>query len=167
MPQVPQTISSNLNKPISYLCPFSLGHDNSKNHCAHFVSHVMGYEWGNTCKNNSWTDKQKPDKGAVIRVNEVFNKCPETGKLSAKPVSLTECLIFVTVSTNMGTMGNKLVMGAHPKKHIGILHKGKVWNYSNSHDKVVADFLEAFKTKFTHTYGTPGATVEFYYGKFI
>jgi hypothetical protein len=110
----------------------------------------MGYEWDNTCKNHSWADKQKPDKGAVIRVNEVFNKCPETGKLSAKPVSLTECLIFVTVSTNMGAMGNKLVMGAHPKKHIGILHKGKVWNYSNSHDKVVADFLEAFKTKFTH-----------------
>lgn len=167
MSTVPQSIKSSLNKPISHLCPFSLGRDNHQNHCAHFVSHVMGYEWGNTCKNHTWADKQKPGKGAVIRVNEIFNKCLEKEPLSAKPAALMECLIFVTISTNMGKAGNKLVMGAQAKKHIGILYQGKVWNYSNSHDKVVADLPEVFKTKFTHAYNTPGATVEFYYGKFI
>ncbi|MEJ2407557.1 MAG: hypothetical protein P8171_25500, partial [Candidatus Thiodiazotropha sp.] len=123
MSKVPVSIKSNLNKPIKHLCPFSLGLDNHQNHCAHFVSHVMGYEWGNTCKNHTWADKQKPGKGAVIRVNDVFNKCQETGLLSARPAALVECLVFVTVSTNIGKTGSKFVMGAQPKKHIGILYQ--------------------------------------------
>jgi len=58
-------------------------------------------------------------------------------------------------------------MQNHPRKHIGILYQGKVWNYSNTNKKVVADLLESFKTKFTSAYKTTGTTVEFYYGKFI
>lgn len=67
----------------------------------------------------------------------------------------------------MGMTGNKLNMGAQRKKYIGVMYQGKVWKYSKGHDKVVADMTEVFKTKFTHAYNTPGATVEFYYGKFI
>lgn len=167
MAKVPTTITANLNKPISHLCPFSIGTNNHQNHCAHFVSHVMGYELAPTCKTYTLADKQKPGKGATIRVDDLFKNSPQTGLLTDKPAALSECLIFVTLSTNMMKVGNKLIMAQQPKKHVGILYQGKVWNYSNSHNKVVADQLETFKTKFTHAYKTSGATVEFYYGKFI
>ena len=58
-------------------------------------------------------------------------------------------------------------MNTHPRKHVGILHQGKVWNYSNSQNMVVADSLAIFKKKFTAAYKTTGSQVEFYYGKFI
>jgi len=58
-------------------------------------------------------------------------------------------------------------MGNQPKKHIGILNQGKVWNYSNTHNKVVSDLQANFVTKFTNAYKTTGTTVEFYYGALI
>lgn len=97
----------------------------------------------------------------------MFAASSETGLLSKKPITLQEGLIFVTISTNMKNVANKLRMSNHPKKHVGILTGGKVWNYSNSQNKVIADPLSSFKSKFTRAYITAGATVEFYYGRFI
>ena len=166
--QIPTDLGRSLNKNISALCPFSLGRHSSRNHCAHYVSHMMGYELaGPTCKNFTWADKQKTAMGATIRVDDLFNRSPETGLLSAKPAAITECLVFVTVSSNVTKAGSKFVMHDNPRKHVGILSRGKAWNYSNSHNKVVADLLVTFISKFTHAYKTPGATVEFYYGKFL
>jgi hypothetical protein len=168
MSKIPTDIGQSLGNEISDLCPFSMANDKSKNHCAHYVSHIMGYELpGVTCKNATWADKQQEARGATIRVNDLFAASSETGALSKKPTTLQECLVFVTISTNMKNFANKLKMNNHPKKHVGILTDGKVWNYSNSQNKVVADSLTSFKTKFTHAYLTAGATVEFYYGKFI
>jgi len=73
----------------------------------------------------------------------------------------------VTLTTNVKKIGGNFVMKEHPKKHVGILSKGKVWNYSNTHNKVVADLLEPFKLKFSNAYKTKNSTVEFYYGKFL
>ena len=168
MSTLPANIETYLSKPISQICPFSIGLNNNQNHCAHFVSHIMGYELpGPTCKNFSWADSQKKDKSATLRVDDLFKASAETGLLVDKPVTLTECLIFVTLATNVKKMGAKWIMGNHPRKHIGILSKGKVWNYGNTHNKVTADTLELFKTKFTHAYKTSGTTVVFYYGKFL
>jgi len=168
MSKVPTELGRSLNKNINSLCPFSIAKNPSQNHCAHYVSHMMGYELnGATCKNYTWADKQEIARGATIRVDDVFKNCPETGLLSNKPAALTECLIFVTLALNITKTGSKLVMGNSPKKHIGILSQNKVWNYSNTNNKVVADLLTTFTTKFTHAYHTTGTTVEFYYGKFI
>lgn len=168
MSMIPTDIERSLGMDISRICPFSIAKNNSENHCAHYVSHIMGYELpGATCKNATWGDKQKPAKGASIRVNDLFGAVPFTDPLANKPAALTECLIFVTLSSNIKTVGTKLVMGTHPKKHVGILSQGKVWNYSNTHNKVVADILALFQTKFSNAYKTAGTTVEFYYGKFI
>jgi hypothetical protein len=168
MSKVPSNIDTHLNKHISHLCPFSIGLSNGQNHCAHFVSHVMGYELpGPTCKNFTWADNQKNEQSATIRVDDLFKGSPETGLLSDKPATLTECLIFVTLASNVKKMGTKLVMGNHPRKHIGILSKGKVWNYGNTYNKVAADVLDIFKSKYSNAYKTSGTTVEFYYGKFL
>lgn len=156
MSKIPTDIRRSMGMHISKMCPFSIAKNNSENHCAHYVSHIMGYELpGATCKNATWADKQKAAKGATIRVNDLFNSAPETGLLSSKPAALTECLIFVTLASNVKSVGNKLSMSTHPKKHVGILYQGNVWHYSNS------------QNKFPNTYRTSGTTVEFYYGKFI
>ncbi len=68
MSKIPTDIGRSLNKSIEALCPFSIGKNRSQNHCAHYVSHIMGYEFtGVTCKNFTWTDKQKSAKGATIK----------------------------------------------------------------------------------------------------
>lgn len=165
---IPTDIKRSLGINISKICPFSLSRNKSENHCAHYVSHIMGYELpGATCKNATWADKQKPAKGATIRVNDLFSASPVTDLLANKPATLTECLIFVTISSNVKKVGCAFEMETHPKKHVGILSQGKVWNYSNSHNQVVADMLSLFQSKFSNTYKTTGNTVEFYYGKFI
>ncbi len=146
----------------------SLGKNNNQNHCAHFVSHMMGYESsGPTCKNFTWADKQQPAKGATIRVDDIFKQCTKTGLLSVKPAVITECLVFVTLTSNVKKIGAKLVMKNNPKKHIGILSQGKIWNYSNSNNKVVADSRTFFIAKFANAYKTTGTTVEFYYGNLL
>lgn len=168
MSNIPTDIKRSLGMNISKICPFSIAKNNSENHCAHYVSHIMGYELpGATCKNTTWADKQKPAKGATIRVNDLFSATPTTDLLANKPAALTECLIFVTLSSNIKKAGCALEMGTHPKKHIGILSQGKVWNYSNTHNKVAADILALFQANFSNAYKTTGNTVEFYYGKFI
>lgn len=168
MSKIPTDLVRSLNKGISDLCAFSIAKNRRENHCAHYVSHMMGYEFpGATCKNSTWADKQQDAKGATIRVNDLFGACAETGLLLNKPAGLLECLIFVTLDTNVTESGSKLKMSSHPRKHIGILSEGKVWNYSNSKDVVVSDTVAAFKRKFTNAYHTTGSTVEFYYGKFI
>ena len=140
---------------IDKLCPFSLGKDNARNHCAHYVSHIMGYELpGPSCKNFTWADKQKIPIGATIRVDDLFKASPQTDFLKNKPAAITECLIFVTLASNMVKVGSKYEMKNQPKKHIGILSQGKVWNYSNTHNKVVADLLSVFQTKFSSAYRT-------------
>ena len=167
MSKIPTDIKKSLGKNINKMCPFSIAKNNSENHCAHYVSHVMSYELlGATCKNTTWADKQKKAKGATIRVNDLFSASPVTDLLSNKPAALMECLIFVTLSSNVKKVGGALEMGTHPKKHVGILSQGKVWNYSNTHNKVVADILALFQTKFSNSYKTTGNTVEFYYSKF-
>ncbi len=104
-------LQKTLGKNIDELCPFSIGKLSNQNHCAHYVSHMMDFEFsGTTCKNFTWADKQKPEKGATIRVNDVFKNCKTNGLLSSKSASITECLIFVTIASNMSTMGSKLTM---------------------------------------------------------
>lgn len=168
MAKIPTDIGRSLNKHISSLCPHSIAKDNTKNHCAHYVSHIMGYEFpGITCKNQTWDDKHSIPKGGVIRVDDLFSRSAETGPLSEKPSSLLEYLLFVTISSNIRKSGCSYIMGNNPKKHVGIVTKSKVWNYSNTNNKVVADTLAGFQVKFNSSYNTAGNTVVFYYGKFI
>lgn len=164
----PPVLTEYLGKKIDQICPFSLGKDDSKNHCAHFVSHVMEYEFADTtCKNLTDADKQVAGKGAVIRVDNIFNVAAEVGPWTDRPLSLRSCLIFATISGNMRKCGHVLSMDKHPKKHIGIFLDGLVWHYSNTRDGVAKDQEKLFIIKFKHNYITAGQTVEFYYGRFL
>lgn len=168
MKKIPADLPKTLGKNIGDYCAFSIGKNNSENHCAHYVSHIMDYELaGAICKNATWADKQKTEKGATIRVNDLFSASSAKGLLSNKPAAIVECLVFVTLASNVKSVGQNLVMKTHPKKHMGILSQGRVWNYSNTLNMVVADLLPVFQAKFSNAYKTTGTTVELYYGKLI
>lgn len=167
MLSAPPSLAPLAGKSIGQICPFSIGKDKLRNHCAHFVSHVMEYEFAETCKNFSFKDKHTVGKGAVIRVERLFNACPDVEAWADRPAVLTSCLIFVTVSSNVDRFGGRLRMKDNPKKHVGIFTHQTVWNYSNSLERVVFDPEKLFVDKFKHAYRTAGQTVEFYYGSFL
>jgi hypothetical protein len=70
-------------------------------------------------------------------------------------------LVFVTKKSNLMGSGN---MNNQPAKHIGILFGGRVYNYSNSGAKVIADSSpDAFLKKF-RSIASYGSTAELYFG---
>ena len=127
-----------LGKSIGQICAIGFD-DPNDNHCAHFVSHVLGFHFGYTCANV----KNGSGHAASIRVQEVFGKCPLVAKWDDKPVVLVQCLVFITgagdVHLSTHTMDNV------PKKHVGILSDGLIWHYSNSQHLVVQQTPEQFK----------------------
>ncbi len=134
-------------KNINSICGNGF-HDASLNHCAHFVSHVCKLEFDLNCRGMSGGNKPAGN----IRVHEIFPQCPKVGKWSDADLTKTQ-LIFVTKATNVN-LANKTMVNI-PKKHVGIFHKGKVFHYGNTADKVTVDTPESFKTKFDAVYG-PG-----------
>lgn len=161
----PPALADYLGKKIEQLCPFSLGKDNTKNHCAHFVSHVMEYDaFATTCKNRTSADKLLPGQGAAIRVNDLFNAA-ETGPWSARPLGLASCLIFVTNSGNI--RHGEMLDGE--SKHVGIYIDGVVWHYSSARKGVEKVSERLFIVAFSHSgaYIRAKQTVDFFYGRLL
>ncbi len=143
-------------KTISDFC--DVGYvDAATNHCAHWVSHVMGYQFGATCKTMMHPKKAGATPGS-IRVHEVFARCPEVGVWADKPAAVTTCLAFVTAKGNVNL--KQKTMSNVPKKHVGIFDGTFVWHYSNTKDQVVkvtpADFQKHYA----------GKDITVFYGKF-
>jgi hypothetical protein len=143
-----------LGKNIEVMCGngYVNPHDN---HCAHFVSHALGYDFGYTCR----TAGTGNGPGADLRVQELFSRCPSVGRWASKPTPLTTCLVFVTAASHVN-LATK-TMSNVPKKHIGIFINGMIWHYSNSHHKVVTQQ----PGEFVHHY--PGIDIALFYGQMI
>ena len=119
-----------LGKSMAEICPN--GYANAAdNHCAHFVSHVLGYNFGVTCQ----TMGSAKGPAATLRVQDLFAKCRSVGVWSLRPASVKVCLVFITRAANVNL--STKVMANVPRKHVGILADGFVWHYSNSQQKVV------------------------------
>ncbi|MBB5714577.1 M15 family metallopeptidase [Sphingomonas aerophila] len=116
--------------------------DDRANHCAHFVAHALGLDFGYTCRAHVGGSAS----GANLRVHEIFAECPRVGLWADADQSRTQ-LVFVTrrdvVSIATKTMGNI------PQKHVGIVRDGIVYHYSNTLDRVtsqpVGEFLDTFQ----------------------
>lgn len=138
---------------VSNFCPNAY-HDDDKNHCAHFVSHVRGFGFGYTCIKQTG----KGTGGANIRVQELFARCGDVGLWENKPPLLASCLAFVTdlknVDLNRGTMDNI------PNKHVGIFHQDHIYHYSNSKNRVVSQIPQQFRLHYL------GKNIRVYYGSF-
>ena len=144
-------LDQNLGNPISKLCTNGYT-DPNDNHSAHFVSHMLDYQFGTTCK----TMSGGPNPGANIRVQELFAHCNGVGAWSARPSALVQCLVFVTDSGNVHLKLRK--MDNVPKKHVGIFLNGTIWHYSNSKSQVV----KVTPKEFSHHY--PGPGIALFYG---
>lgn len=149
---------------IDDICPNGYA-DASDNHCAHFVSHVCGLRFGLTC------DRMVPARNlarrgsggpplrhqANIRVQEVFQRCPEVGAWNSKPIVLVSCLIFITHAANVNVQNRTMVNV--PRKHVGIYLDNLVWHYSNTRDQVVNQTVEEFSNHYPSPYNA------LFYGK--
>lgn len=138
MLSIPQ-LDSWLNKSMTDICLNGYATP-SDNHCAHFVSHALSLDFGYTCRQH--TGKQ--NRGANLRVQEVFANCPSVREIRECSSTLTG-LVFVSAATNFVSQGGRTELRNVPRKHIGCLLAGFVWHYSNSQHKVVkqpmSDFL--------------------------
>lgn len=138
------TLETYLGKKIGQICPLGFD-DPHENHCAHFISHVLGFRFGYTCANV----KNGSGSPATVRVQEVFGRCTSPGKWEQKPIVLIQCLVFITAAGNVHLSTH--TMDNVPKKHVGILCDDLIWHYSNSQHKVVNQTPE----EFGHHYPAP------------
>ena len=133
-----------LGREITRICPVGYTNRND-NHCAHFVSHVLGYQFGFTCRGMV----DGPGTPATIRVHELFSRCPSVGAWDARPPTLNRCLVFITKASNVNTATK--TMTNVPKKHVGIFVDGNIWHYSNTRDQVV----KQTPSEFSRHYAAP------------
>ena len=161
-----QNISSHLGKTISDLCKTTLGNDDSSNHCAHFIDHVLRLKISRIhhCKNFSLADRKVDGDAAAIRVDEIFNQIIDRGSFSSVSKMAGPYLIFVTLEKNINRKGLGLTMGNLRYKHVGVFYANSVYHYSNLQDKFVRDEINEFKAKFSRSYGRGEEKVSFYYG---
>lgn len=144
-------LNQRVGQPIDSICPN--GYANSDdNHCAHYVSHVLCFDFGTTCL--SMVNGKGP--GANIRVQQLFEKCPQVGRWEDRPDTVHQCLVFVTDASNVHLSQKKI--DNVPKKHVGIYFAGKIWNYSNSHGEVRCVTPHQFQLTY------PGNNIALFYG---
>jgi hypothetical protein len=136
-----QQLSGYLGKSIGQICQSGYTSD-ADNHCAHFVSHVLGYKFGVTCHMMGTPN----GPAANLRVQEIFPRCAKVGVWSLRPATLSVCLVFITRASNVNLATR--VMANVPRKHIGIFVGGVVWHYSNSQRKVVTQTPALFSTHY-------------------
>lgn len=136
-----QQLSRFLGKSIADICRNGYTND-ADNHCAHFVSHALGYGFGVTCQMMG----SPIGPAANLRVQEIFPRCARLGVWSLRPASLSVCLVFMARAGNVNLAGK--AMANVPRKHIGIFLGGFVWHYSNSQRKVVKETPAQFSNHY-------------------
>lgn len=149
------TLQESVGQGIEAICSNGFT-SSSQNHCAHYVSHTLDIKLGMLCGDMKFETKKT---GASIRCDELYNRLLLKGPWDNRPAASDGLLIFVLSARSVsgGVMLNV------PQKHVGIHFGGKVYNFSNSQHKVVADAsVEAFHAKFKKAYS--GGDISLFYG---
>lgn len=119
----------------------------AQNHCAHFVSHALELQHGMLC--GDMTRKTK-GTGASIRCDELYNRLGSRGSWDDAPGQTDGILLFVTLSGNV----SDTKMGNAPRKHVGIVFSGGVYNFGNTAHVVRCEpTVDAFKQRLGGSYG--------------
>lgn len=134
-------------KHISEICQRGYKSDND-NHCAHFVSHVLGFHFGLTCGNMV----HGTGDSVSLRVHEVFAQCDFTGEWGTLVNRYNFSLVFITKASNVDV--DSCSMRNDPKKHVGIYlgSPDLIWHYSNSQRKVVSQSPGQFSKHYRPPY---------------
>ena len=112
-----------------------------RNHCAHFVSHALSLRIPGAalCSNVAGTSYPYAERmlGYCIRVDQVFNSCENRSLTTAEAAMRADkCILVTTIGGNVEDKA-AVKIGTNPRKHIGVLMNGRVYNYSNAKSKVV------------------------------
>ena len=141
-------------KPITDICENEFS-TTKQNHCAHFVGHVMEIQLGMLCGDMKYKTRKT---GGSIRCDELYNRLSQRGPWEERPTQSDGVLIFALAVHNVVNG----IMLKVPEKHVGIHYAGRVYNFSNSQHKVVADVsVDAFHKKFKAAYA---GNVALFYG---
>jgi hypothetical protein len=145
---------ASLGKNISAICPTRF-HNNSHNHCAHYVSHMLGIHFGYQCDGST----SRAGAGVSVRCNEIYNRIAQRGALGTTTPQ-NGWLIFATSPTNMS--GDQMLSGS--RKHVGIYFNGNVYNYYNdpASEQVKADTVAFFHSRLSDAYSRD-AVINLYY----
>jgi hypothetical protein len=120
------------------------------NHCAHFVSHVLGLRIPGAalCSNvgdSTYTYAERA-QGYCVRVNQVFNSCENRARWSDDDLG-GSCLIIATIEANIESRSS-LTIGQMTTKHIGFNVCGQVYHYSNRVDQVIRQPVGEFRNHY-------------------
>ena len=132
------SLDSWLGKGMTAICLNGFN-NTSSSHCAHFVAHAANLHFGYTC--NAHTGGA--NLGANMRVHEIFARCPSTSEINETSERLSG-IVFVSESQNFVTRSGTTTLRNVPRKHIGFIHGGNVWHYSNPANKVVKQVMSQF-----------------------
>lgn len=143
-------LDSYLDQTVADFCGRYGSVGDSFNHCAHFVSHVLGLRIPGAalCSNvgSSTYSYAERAQGYCIRVNQVFNSCENRARWSDAGESGT-CLIVATIPANIES-GSPVAIGQMSRKHIGFHVNGQVYHYSNTRDLVVRQPVGEFRNHY-------------------
>lgn len=149
-------LESYVGKGIKNICTTSFD-SSTENHCAHFVSHALSLNFGTLCGSMKWDTR---GTGASIRCDELYNALVQKGEWAERPTIKEDGMLIFVLSASGVSNG---VMQAIRQKHVGILYGGKVYNYSNSMNRVVADTsVSDFHDKFKKVYSAKD--ISLFYG---
>jgi hypothetical protein len=141
------TLESYIGKNIKDICPVGFW-DNSKNHCAHFVCHLLAYNFTSTTCATVADQPTGAGTPATIRVQEVFPQCISVGSWDTLPSPLAWCLIFMT-NPSAVDLASKTMQNVD-KKHVGFFWQATqmVYHYSNKNKQVAKQTLADFSTHY-------------------
>ncbi len=137
-------LEESVGDPIDAICPNNF-HSRTSNHCAHYVSHLVGLSFGFNCVQYKGGTGEQDN----IRVHEIFVRCPKVGRFAGLDTSRAQ-LVFVTRKNNVD-LGRKW-MGNIPEKHIGIFCQGHIYHYSSTANAVSKWTPERFLSVFQNAY---------------
>lgn len=124
-------------KTVEDFCKVFGKKGDSHNHCAHWVSHALGFRFGKLCISMSWEYRRDFDKGRTMVVSDLFNACTERGPWTNKPEDLSCCLIFGILEKGVSRRGGTWTMDNIRQKHVGIYLSDECYNYHNRKDEGV------------------------------
>ena len=121
---------------------------NNRNHCAHFVGHVLQLSHGKTCHRMVHRSHRVMGGGSIL-VSDLFDITPNVRELLSSPTT-GQGLIYVSAPGSFEQIGSDSYrIKTVRKRHVGMFLDGAVWHYKNSQNRVIsqpiADFLNHYR----------------------
>jgi hypothetical protein len=150
-----QLMDEYLGASIQDICPngyhtIGAGH----NHCAHFVAHVLSYDFGRTCHLMA-ARSRRLGRAATLTVKDIFDRSPNKFLVTSCGPFPRPGIVYVTMRSNLNV--DTMSLGSSLTRHVGVGIGSHVWHFSNSRNRVVkqpgSEFLSHYSGDTVMVYG--------------